>query len=353
MAGVMFRYKRKVKPSKKILVFAAGWLGDNIMLGSLILELKKQGVKNITILNPHKHFTGLFERIAGVDDVIYTSFPKKKLALLARILCSIDLKKHKFDEIIYAPNTIKSAIIGFLANIKVRTGWRGEKRYILINNLHQNKKKCAHMVQTYVQLAHDKMSDAIPLQDCPQPRLKYQKTNLIEAATKLDLYRPNPNKKNIMLCPGAAGGATKMWPLKYFITLAKYLLEKNYNVHILGGPAEQQIGLEIEQSLNHICTNWTGRTSLPEVIDIMQHADCVVANDSGLMHMAAAIKVPVIAIYGATIPGFAPPLSDKAISVWKPIGCRPCHSKTCKLKHLECLNKILPQEILSAVIEIT
>ena len=326
-----------------ILIFAAGHLGDNIMVGSLIIKLKQQSNPQITVLNPHPNFNKLFERMPGIDNVINTKFTKKKLELKKRIKVGIDLKKHNFDEIIYAPNTLKSAIIGIFAGIKKRTGWH-QGRYLLLNNRHLGKAKT--QVQGYVQLAYPPGPSIVDFKDCPKPILTNKPLNIFALAKELNITLPDEKKKNIMFCPGSAWGETKRWPVKQFINLGEKLLQDGYNIHILGGIDEVNAANEINSALGNKCIDWTNKTKLDTVIDILSTSSCVIANDSGLMHMGCAINVPVIAIYGASPPKYTPPLSDKASTMIIDIECRPCGKRICpKENHLACLFGITPEAV--------
>ena len=333
---------------KKIVVVAAGWLGDNIMLGSLLRKLQQQG-HHITILNTHAHFVGLFTRIEGVNAILDFPLPKQALCLRKRWQCAALLKPYHFDEIIYAPNTFKSALIGFFAGIPLRTGWHGEARYILLNKRHNNKNRCHTMVQTYVQLAYRPSDEIVPFTECPEPRMRSKSLSLAQLASNHGIKLQDPHTKPIMLCPGAAAGETKRWPVQHYITLSNQLLDAGYTVHILGGPGEIALGEQIQAGTHSRCANWTGKTSLTTVVDVMQHAQAVVANDSGLMHMAAALSKPVMAIYGATPSHFAPPLTTRGKTFSVDLPCKPCRKNRCPLNTLDCLHNISVKEIFQAI----
>ena len=332
-----------------IVIFAAGWLGDNIMLNSLVLELRKIQDNRITIFNPHPQFSGLFERMAGVSDVISGQLPRRKLAFIKRLQYAQEIAKYSFDEIIVAPNTFKSGLLAYMSGIKKRTGWHGEARCHIINNRHMHVGKYPTMVQTYVALAHSKHSKLIEFTKCPQPKLIADDIDMYALASSFNIVIPKKNYKNIMLCPGAAFGETKRWPTKHFAELAQHMLQNSYNVHIMGGPSEVGLAREIQQKCNNKCIDWTGKSSIAQAIDILAKADCVVANDSGLMHMGAALERPVVALYGATKPSFAPPLSDIATSLWVDVECRPCGARICPLNHNKCLDGIKPMKVIDAI----
>ena len=341
------------KKPNKIIIMTAGWLGDSIMLSSLIQEIRRINANTkieITVLNTHKSLQGLFNRVIGVDNVIEYFLPRKKLSACRRVYLSFKIRQQKFDEFICAPNTWKAALIGFLAGIKIRTGWHGESRLLLINNRHVGVDNYTTMVQRYVALAykHDSYTK-ITFSDCCYPKLMATSQNISLLAKNLKIKDYSIEKKNITLCPGAAYGASKRWPAIHFAKLAILLIDHGYNVHIMGANAEIEIADTIQKHTSNSCINWCGKLRLESAIDVMSQSDCVVANDSGLMHMAAALDIAVIALYGATKPSFAPPLTDKAESLYIDIACRPCGSRVCPLKHYDCLFKVTPNQVFSKI----
>ena len=157
----------------------------------------------------------------------------------------------------------------------------------------------------------------------------------------------------VIFCPGAEYGPTKRWPSNHFATLAQSLIDENINTQVilLGSRSDQKIAADILSQVDqksHL-HNWCGNTSLDEAIALIGMAKIVVSNDSGLMHIAAALKTPQVAIFGSSDPAHTPPLSDKAKIVWLNLPCSPCHKKECPLGHLKCLNDILPQQVLATL----
>tara|TARA_B110000459_G_C16624209_1_gene503921 strand:+ start:6749 stop:7795 length:1047 start_codon:yes stop_codon:yes gene_type:complete len=329
--------------NEKIIIYAAGWLGDNIMLHSLIIKLKEQRNAHITILNTQPHLAAVFSKMPEVDDIIEEYFPRKKLAFWQRYKLAKKIGAQGFSEIIVAPNNWKSGLTAYLSNIKKRTGWHGEARWLLLNNRHINITRLNSMATRYVMLANAPSNDIISLNDCPEPSLIPDDISLDILAKKLNLSYNSKASKIIALCPGAAYGKTKRWPQEHFASLATMLLAQGFQILLLGSKQEQKYGNHIDIITHNKCLNFIGKTSLSETIDIMGQTDLVVANDSGLMHMAAALKKPIIAIYGSTLPSFAPPLSKIAVSIWQEISCRPCKQRICPLHHYNCLKQITPR----------
>jgi len=162
--------------------------------------------------------------------------------------------------------------------------------------------------------------------------------------TKLGLTLTQPV---IALCPGAEYGPAKRWPAAHFASLAQALQQRGYQVWLIGSNKDREIGASIEQLSHQACRNLCGQTSLDEAVDLLGVATAVVTNDSGLMHVAAALDKPLVAIYGSSSPGFTPPLSDKARIVSLNLSCSPCFKRECPLGHLNCLTQLSPERLLT------
>jgi heptosyltransferase-2 len=156
-----------------------------------------------------------------------------------------------------------------------------------------------------------------------------------------------------VMCPGAEYGPTKRWPTEHFATLAQKLIAENPNIQIvlLGSKSDHILGQEITSQTKQAnqLHNWCGNTSLDEAIALIGMSKAVVSNDSGLMHIAAALKTPQVAIFGSSDPAHTPPLSDRAQVIWLNMPCSPCHKRECPLGHLRCLKDILPEQVLATL----
>jgi heptosyltransferase-2 len=162
------------------------------------------------------------------------------------------------------------------------------------------------------------------------------------------------NEKSIyVLCPGAEYGTTKRWPVEHFATLAQQLIAKEIDAQVilLGSKSDHALGERIRTQTSNIpkIYNWCGATSLDEAIALIGMSKALVSNDSGLMHIGAALKIPQVAIFGSSDPYHTPPLSDNAKVIWLNLPCSPCHKRECPLGHLKCLRDILPATVLGAI----
>jgi heptosyltransferase-2 len=322
-----------------------------VMAQSLFMSLK-QSFPNclIDVLAPAWSLP-LLERMPEVAKAIVMPLQHGQFGLLARIKLGKQLRPAHYDQAIVLPNSWKSALIPFFADIPVRTGYLGECRWGLLNDVRQLDKQALTMtVQRFVALGLPKTA--------PLP-LTYQ-TPSIPANNKsqravIEKFGLTLSEKTLVLCPGAEYGPSKRWPAEYFAELANIKIQQGWQVWLLGSEKDKAAADLINQLTQHQCSDFIGKTTLTEAIDLLSLANTVVANDSGLMHLAAALDKQVIAIYGSTPPEFAPPLSNKARSVSLNLSCSPCRQRVCPLypvghqDHTKCLADIKPARILELI----
>jgi len=255
------------------------------------------------------------------------------------------LRSEGYDQAIVLPNSWKSALIPYFSNIPKRTGYIGEARWGLLNDARKlDKKLLTKTVQRFVALA-DNPSDQIPT--IPQPRLLINPASVAEAKNTFGIA--GLADKVLGLCPGAEYGPAKRWPERHYAEVAKQALNKGWQVYLFGSEKDLVVSASINQLAGGRCQDFAGKTSLTEALDLMSLCDVVVSNDSGLMHVAAALNIKTIAVYGSSDPNFTPPLHDDAEVVSLGLSCSPCFKRKCPLGHLDCLTKISPRKVLSLI----
>ncbi|WP_301099130.1 lipopolysaccharide heptosyltransferase II [Otariodibacter sp.] len=303
-----------------ILVIAPSWVGDMMMSHALYQQLKIQYPNSqIDVMAPDWS-RPLLSRMPEIRQSISMPIGHGSFALAKRYNLGKSLQ-YQYDMAIVLPNSLKSAFIPFFAKIPYRRGWKGEMRYGLLNDIRSNKQDYPMMVQRYLTLAYEKSS--IPsADDLPiiYPKLK---VNLAEVAQSHKQFEPLLNgaegRKVIGFCPGAEFGPAKRYPHYHYANLARMLIEQGYAIHIFGSQKDEPVGESIRQSLSQpqqqYCINLAGKTNLNQAVDLISECVAVVSNDSGLMHIAAALDRPLIALYGPTSPQYTPPLSDKAVII--------------------------------------
>jgi heptosyltransferase-2 len=276
-----------------------------------------------------------------VNDVIINPFPHGTVQLNARRGLGRKLRAAGYDQAIVLPNSWKSALVPFFANIPLRTGFVGEMRYVLLNDARKlDKKSLPLMVERFAQLAEAPLDDvARPL---PPPVLRVSDEQRAQALAKFGLSRDKPVT---VFCPGAEYGPAKRWPPQYYAELAQQLRAQGHEVWLIGSPKDKEVADKIVAMGNEPCRNLCGATDLAEAIALLSCADLVVSNDSGLMHIAAALGRPMIAIFGSSSPQFTPPLSDQAQVLKLDLPCSPCFKRECPLGHFDCMIKLPPRQV--------
>jgi heptosyltransferase-2 len=284
----------------------------------------------------------LLRHMPEVHDVIINPFPHGDFEFSARRRLGMELRAAQYNKAIVLPNSWKSALVPFFANIPMRTGYVGEMRYGLLNDARKlNKKQLPLMVERFVQLAEAPLSEnSLPFLP---PQLNVSEMQRQQALAKFDLTLDKPVA---VFCPGAEYGPAKRWPAHYYAELAQLLRMQGYAVWLIGSPKDKEVGDKIVALGNEPCRNLCGVTNLDDAIALLSCADLVVSNDSGLMHIAAALNRPMAAIFGSSSPQFTPPLSDQAQILKLDLPCSPCFKRECPLGHFNCMIKIPPKEVL-------
>ena len=324
----------------KALIVAPSWIGDAVMAQPLFVRLHERtpGLE-LHALAP-RWVAPVLQRMPEISGVIDSPFGHGQVSLKARWRLARDHAAMRFDRVYVLPNSLKSALIPFMAGIPERIGFTGESRYGLINRRHTlDKAALPQMAERFAQLA-ETVGAPLP-RPIPLPQLSSTAAQQQATFAALGLARP---QKLVIFCPGAEYGPAKRWPARHFATLATELAAQGYTVWSLGSPKDAAVGDAI--AAQGPATNLCGRTSLDQAIDLIAASDFVVCNDSGLMHVAAALGKPLTALYGSSSPGFTPPLSPLAKVVSLQLDCSPCFKRECPLGHLDCLEKLTPEHVL-------
>lgn len=340
----------------KFLIIGPSWVGDMVMSQSLYATLKRQYPSStIDVLAP-AWCKPILERMPEVDLPIEMPIGHGAFNLAGRWALGRELKGREYTHALVLPNSAKSALIPLFAGIPSRTGWKGELRYGLLNDLRPDRKVFQYMVERYVALAYPKneMLEKVKLSDCPSPRLTVDKQAQATSLSRLNL---NSNRPVIGLCPGAEFGPAKRWPEQHYAEVAKQLIAKGQQVWLFGGAKDKDVTNAIYDALpdeaKPYCHNLAGETSLIEAVDLLAACHTVVSNDSGLMHVSAAVGCNIVAIYGSSSPKYTPPLADKVEIVHTDISCRPCFERECPLIHMDCLNKLPPKMVMETINRLT
>lgn len=303
-----------------ILIIGPSWVGDMMMSHSLYQQLKENYSNcRIDVMAP-QWCRPLLSRMPEVNKAIEMPLGHGALDIRTRYELGKNLR-NQYEMAIVLPNSLKSAFVPFFAKIPLRRGWKGEMRYGFLNDIRSNKNDYPMMVQRYLALGYDK--NKIPIAgnlDIKNPYLTVEEKQVEQTLTEFKAnFERLKNRKIIGFCPGAEFGPAKRWPHYHYAQLAENLIEKGYAVCLFGSPKDHEVGEQIRLTLSarlqNYCINLAGKTNLNQAVDLISNCDAIVSNDSGLMHIAAALDKPLVALYGPTSPQYTPPLSNKAIII--------------------------------------
>lgn len=327
----------------KVLIVAPAWVGDMVMAHTLVQVLHADADPTIAMLAPPAT-APLAERMPGVAAVEVLDVSHGELGLGKRRAMGLKLRGRAFDAAYVLPNSFKSALVPYWARIPQRIGWQGEGRVGVLNVRRQlDRERYPLMIERFMALGRG--SDVALEPPYPQPTLTADPANRDAVVKRLGLDLDLPVT---VLCPGAEYGESKRWPERHFATVANHAASKGRSVWLVGSPNDKPVCASIAaQALAAI--NLAGRTSLLDAVDLLSLATQVVCNDSGLMHVACALNLPVVAVYGSTSPAFTPPLGDAATVLHEDLDCRPCFQRECPLGHLNCLNQLDPSRVIEAL----
>ncbi|HEJ7055437.1 MULTISPECIES: ADP-heptose--LPS heptosyltransferase RfaF [Serratia] len=338
----------------KILVIGPSWVGDMMMSQSLYRTLKAEYPSaEIDVMAP-AWCRPLLARMPEVNQALAMPLGHGALGLGERRRLGCALRANRYDRAYVLPNSFKSALVPFFADIPQRTGWRGEMRYGLLNDVRVlDKAAFPLMVQRYVALAYDK-GRIQRADDLPQPLLWPQlQVSDEEIADTTAAFNLTDSRPIVGFCPGAEFGPAKRWPHYHYATLAQQLIEGGYQIALFGSAKDHEAGEQIRAALQEdardFCLNLAGKTQLEQAVILIAACRAVVSNDSGLMHVAAALNKPLIALYGPSSPDFTPPLSDKAQVIRLISGYHKVRKGDAEQGYHQSLIDIQPQQVLDAL----
>jgi heptosyltransferase-2 len=321
----------------RTLVISPNWIGDAVMAQPLLRALKQANPdRRIDVLAP-AWVAPVWRAAAEVSDVLETPFKHGKLQWRERKQYARMLRERGYDEAYILPNTLKFALIPWMAKIPKRVGYKGEMRYGLINVMHHDDPKQKRpMLPFYAALAGP--VSPVPPQDVPFPVLTISDADKAAALARVGIA---PGTTLVAFAPGAEFGPAKRWPSAHFAGLAQLLqaARPDITIVLMGSAKDAEVCDEIVAAAPGV-RSLAGATSLADALAILGSAAALVTNDSGLMHIAAALQRPVVALYGPTDPRHTPPLSDIAKVLWLHLDCAPCQQRVCPLGHQDCMHKL-------------
>lgn len=288
----------------------------------------------------------LLARMPEVTRPVAMPIGHGRFAMAERRRLGLALRAEHYDRAIVLPGSWKSALVPYFAKIPQRTGYVGELRWGLLNDARRlDKSSLPRTVDRFVALGLAPHA-AMPLRDA-RPRLCPDAANGAAAMARLGLA--SDGGPLLALCPGAEYGPAKQWPAAHFASVARWWEVRGGRVWLFGSSQDAPMGAEIAQRSGAVCIDLCGRTTLAEAVDLLALAAVVVSNDSGLMHVAAALDKPVVALYGSSDPRVTPPLHPAAQVLRIELPCAPCFARTCRYGHTRCLTALAPEQVMAAL----
>jgi len=332
--------------SEKILILGPAWVGDMVLAQSLFKTLKARNPDCIIDVAAPAWTLPLLERMSEVSEKIALPFKHGELAFWQRIHFGRSLKNKGYSQAIILTNSFKSALLPWAAGIPTRTSFLGEMRYGLINDIHPlDKTKLKKTVERFVSLGLNNKAE-LPT-NLPLPTLASNKQSALACLDKLGISAPQ--LPILGLCPGAEYGEAKRWPAEHYADVAKGAINQGWQVWLFGSDKDITVTNQINDLTHNQCVDFGGKTKLGEAIDLMALCNTIISNDSGLMHVAAALDKNLIAIFGSSDPYHTPPMHPNAIIEYLGLACSPCFKRTCPLGHLNCLRNISANNILTKI----
>lgn len=333
----------------KVLIVGPAWVGDMVMAQCLFKVLKQKDPHVMIDVIAPAWSLPLLNRMPEVSKALTIPWAHGVLNLKERYRFAKSLRNEGYTQAIVLPNSFKSALIPFFARIPKRTGWHRELRGIILNDARfLNEKKYPLMIERFMALGINKnetLKNAYPI-----PSLRVSEESCQKTCAKYQL--PTSEKNILVLCPGAEFGPAKRWPEQHYAQVANEKLKEGWQVWLLGSPKDKAVTDEIMELTQSRCVNLAGKTTLDEAIDLLSLSTLVISNDSGLMHIAAALNKPLVVVYGPTSAGFTPPLHGGAKTLNLALKCQPCFKRDCPLGHHQCMRELTPKLVLTAMAQL-
>jgi len=328
--------------SSPILVVPYMWIGDFVRCHSVVKLLKAQFPDRLVDVLSTTLCAPLTDYMPDLRRAIVVDLPRSRIAIKEQLALAQRLKRENYGSALIMPRTWKSALAPYLAGIPERTGFVGEMRFALLNDLRYGERRLPRMVDRCATLALPRAA-AFPA-EWPMPELNVARA---ESEAWRRQHGLAPDRPAVALAPGAVG-PSKRWPASAYATLARHLSAEGFAVWVIGGPEEKSLAAEIIGDTT--ARDLTGH-DLRDAILALAAASVAVSNDSGLLHVAAALGTPAIGIFGPTSPWHWAPLNPLAATIESKtkVECRPCHKPVCRMVHHRCMRDIPPDQVLAAV----
>lgn len=320
------------RPSR-ILVVGPAWVGDMVMAESLFAMVKRlHPDARLEVLAP-RWTLPLLQFMPEVDEGILLPFGHGELDLAGRRRLGRALAARRYDLALVLPGSLKSALVPYWAGAVERRGYGGLLRRLLLTDA--RLKPALPQVESFCALVETTSEPSRPKLVVPQDAID-------KALADLGL-RP-PTAPLLALAPGAEYGPAKRWPARHFAALAEAKRAEGWTIWLFGSSGDSETAASIPASVDLV-----GHTSLGQAVALISLADAVVSNDSGLMHVAAALDRPQVALFGPSDPTRTGPRNPAARILRLGLDCSPCNKRVCPLGHHRCLEDLTPEQAMAAL----
>ncbi|HPN30873.1 MAG TPA: lipopolysaccharide heptosyltransferase II [bacterium] len=329
--------------AERIIVKGLNWIGDAVMSSPFFESLKKGNPKSSIVVLSRPWTAEIYKNNRYIDKVVEIDDKKNKIEAIKF------LKKEKFDAGILLPKSLSAALLFKLGNVKKISGWSAQFRNFIISNPVSLTKNLKSIHQVYLHLELAYANSGVKLE---KPEIFLDTSKSTDEQIKKKYF----NRKNVFylgINPGASFGPAKRWKPEYFADVINRLnsLDSNMTPVFFGSSNEISISESIIKSLNKKIeyVNLAGATTLQELFSAIKQCSYFLTNDSGPMHIAAALKIPLTAIFGSTNDKTTGPFSSNSIVVKSGAECSPCISKKCRFNTYKCMNDITPDMVLGGI----
>jgi heptosyltransferase-2 len=332
-----------LRANSPILLVPYMWIGDFVRCHSVVKLLRQRWPERPVDVLATTLCAPLADYMPGLRKAVVVDLPRKRLAYAQHRALAERLRGEGYGTAIVMPRTWKAALAPFLAGIPERVGWAGEARFVLVNDLRWGERRRPRMIDRCAALALP--ADAAQPSEWPLPELVVPAAEVAAWRAQMGLSETRPA---VALCPGAVG-PSKRWTTEGYRDVAQRLVADGMTVWVLGGLGERELAQAIAQGLGPWVRDLTSN-DLRNAILALAAAQAVVSNDSGLLHVAAALGTPAIGIFGPTSPWHWAPLNPIAgvIQARITLECRPCHKPVCRYGHHLCMRQIPSDQVLAA-----
>lgn len=322
---------------KKILLRSPNWLGDGVMAFPAVKVLRERFPEAELWIVTRHYLADLWAFHPAVDRVVDVGHSKRE-----ELRKALGLRREGFDLYLTFPRSFIAALTGVLAGAKKRVGYKAEGRGWLLTVALPEDGQRRHRVEGYLRLLE-------PFGEVPQtfpPEIE------VEACLLEGVRGLTAGEKLVVFNTGATYGEAKCWPPERFVELGRGLIRRGLKIALVGGPKEVERNRRIAREVGQGIMDLTGRTTIRQLAALLKMCHCLVTNDTGPMHLAAAVGTPVVALFGSTDPSLTGPLGEGHKVIRREIPCSPCFKRVCPEGHHQCMERISADEVQEAVWEI-